>query len=94
MKIHFKIQYHTYWGQRILVSGNILALGNGDYSKALSLGFAFPENWSGSGDVTAEEMGRLQYKYILLNENTGQYTEEWDAGRKIDAGEHVSWLFC
>lgn len=95
MKIHFKIQYHTFWGQRLLVSGNIPALGNGDYTKALSLGFAFPENWSGAVDVAAEELKNLQYKYILLNENTGQYTEEWDANRKLDVEVNgFGYIFC
>jgi 4-alpha-glucanotransferase len=95
MKIHFKIQYHTFWGQRILVSGNIPALGNGDYTKALSLGFAFPENWSGAVDVAAEELKHLQYKYILLNENTGQYTEEWDANRKPNVELNgFGYIFC
>lgn len=95
MKIHFKIQYHTNWGQRLLVSGNIPALGNGDFTKALSLSFAFPENWSGAADVSTDELKNLQYKYILLNENTGQYTEEWDAGRMIDMDNNsVGYLFC
>jgi len=35
MKIHFKIAYFTYWGQRLLVTGNIPELGNGDLSRAL-----------------------------------------------------------
>ena len=84
MKAHFKIQYKTFWGQRILVSGNIPALGDGDYSKALSLGFASPENWSGAIDITAEELTRLKYKYVLLNELTGHYLEEWDADRTVE----------
>lgn len=84
MKAHFKIQYKTFWGQRILVSGNIQALGNGDYSKAMSLGFAFPESWSGAVEVTAEELAGLKYKYILLNEQTGHYQEEWGVERTLD----------
>jgi 4-alpha-glucanotransferase len=95
MKIHFKIQYQTFWGQRLLVSGNIPALGNGDFSKALSLSFAFPENWSGAVDITADELQSLQYKYILLNENTGQIVEEWDAGRKTGVDVNgANYLFC
>ena len=37
MKIHFKISYFTQWGQRLLVSGNLPELGNGELSKSLSL---------------------------------------------------------
>ena len=47
MKIHFKISYFTHWGQRLFVMGNIPALGNEDFSKALPLNFKNSEDWVG-----------------------------------------------
>lgn len=54
MKVHFSIRYKTVWGQRLLVTGNIPALGNGDPKQALSLSYNFPEEWTGMVDVTDE----------------------------------------
>lgn len=51
MKIHFKIPYYTYWGQRLLVSGSIDELGNGDLSRALPLNYQSPEDWCGEVEI-------------------------------------------
>ena len=65
MKIHFKIPYYTYWGQRLLVSGNIPELGNGDITEALNLNFQTPEDWSAEIEVQSDVPFQLTYKYIL-----------------------------
>ena len=51
MKIHFKISYFTQWGQRLLVSGNLPELGNGELSKSLSLQYKNGGDWVGEIDV-------------------------------------------
>ena len=81
MKIHFKISYYTYWGQKILVSGNIPELGNGDFTKALQLSFQSPENWIGEIEIKNNQVIELKYKYILYSEQSNQYTEEWGDDR-------------
>jgi len=83
MKIHFKIPYYTYWGQRLMVSGNIPELGNGDVSKALKLNFQVPEDWTAEIDVASEVPVLLTYKYILYTEQNDQYTEEWGEDRQL-----------
>ena len=83
MKIHFKISYYTYWGQRLLVSGNIPELGNNDLSKALVLNYQSPDNWTGEIDVNSAEEFKVNYRYILLNEQTGKYDEEWGDDRNL-----------
>jgi len=83
MKIHFKISYFTSWGQRLLVSGNIPELGNGDFSRALSLNFQNKEDWSGEIDILNAESVDVKYKYILFNEQNNQYIEEWGEERKL-----------
>lgn len=95
MKVHFSIRYKTVWGQRLLVTGNIPALGNGDPKQALSLSYNFPEEWTGMVDVTDEEVSRLRYRYLLLNENAGTYTEEWESGRTVpEAEKSPAHVFC
>lgn len=83
MKIHFKISYFTYWGQRLLVSGNIPELGNNDLSKALELNYQSPEDWAAEIEINSKEEIKFNYKYILYTEQTGQYDEEWGDDRNL-----------
>jgi 4-alpha-glucanotransferase len=84
MKIHFKISYYTYWGQRVLVSGNIPELGNNDVSKALALSYQSPEDWIGEIDINRTDNFTLNYKYILYSEQTGQFETEWGDDRNLE----------
>lgn len=95
MKIHFKISYFTRWGQRLLVTGNIPELGNGDYSKALALNFQFREDWIGEIDIKQADSTELRYKYVLFNENTNQFDEEWGKYRELDPDSlNLDHFFC
>jgi len=95
MKIHFKIPYFTYWGQRLMVSGNIAELGSDDLNKSLSLNYQSPENWYAEIDINRTESFQLKYKYVLLNDSSGIVVEEWGDDRNIEIDpsrmEHV---FC
>jgi len=95
MKIHFKIPYYTYWGQRLLVSGNVPELGNGDLTKALALNYQSPEDWYAEIEIDRTEKVEFSYKYVLLNEQTGQTIEEWGNDRKISVeAKNTDHLFC
>jgi len=83
MKIHFKIPYFTFWGQRLLISGNIPELGNNDLSKALSLSYNSPEDWTAVIEINAVQDIRFSYKYVLYTEQTGQYDMEWGDDRQL-----------
>lgn len=95
MKIHFKISYFTQWGQRLMVTGNIPELGDGDHSKALFLHFQGHEDWMADVDFQLPAEKEITYKYIIFNEYTGNYTEEWGDNRSIKienaTTEHI---FC
>ncbi len=95
MKIHFKICYYTNWGQRLMLTGNIPELGNGDFTKALALNFQNKEDWMGEINVQPDSLSRLKYKYILYDENNKQYTEEWEERCIADIGSKVpEHIFC
>lgn len=95
MKIHFRIPYYTYWGQRIFVSGNIPELGNGDLSKALPLNYQAPEDWTGLLELNRNEIIEFTYKYVLFSEKTGQYVEEWGDDRFLRLEQNkLDHLFC
>ena len=95
MKIHFKIPYYTYWGQRLLVSGSIDELGNGDLSRALPLNYQSPEDWCGEVEINKIDSFEFSYKYVLYNEQNGQYMEEWGSDRKVEVDPGKSdHIFC
>jgi len=83
MKIHFKIPYYTYWGQQLMVSGNIPELGNGEVSGALKLNFQAKEDWIGEIEVLTEVPFKFTYKYILYTEQNDQFIEEWGEDRQL-----------
>ncbi|OIP83391.1 MAG: 4-alpha-glucanotransferase [Porphyromonadaceae bacterium CG2_30_38_12] len=95
MKIHFKIAYYTYWGQRLVICGNIPQLGNDNLSQALTLNFQGKEDWVGEIEIPKDGTSTFSYAYFLVNEHTGQTTQEWGSNRIFTlptaATEHV---FC
>jgi len=95
MKIHFKIPYYTYWGQRLLVTGNIPELGNGDLSKALTLNYHAPEEWYAEVDLLPEKPIEITYKYVLYTEQNEQFSEEWGDDRQVTLDpSKINHLFC
>lgn len=95
MKLHFSIRYKTVWGQRLLITGNHPLLGNADFQKSLPLSFNFPEEWTATLELTEEEAAQLRYHYLLFNESTGTYTEEWETGRQVPVLDKApAHVFC
>jgi len=83
MKIHFKVPYYTQWGQRVMVTGNIPELGNGDITRAKALSFQGSEDWYLEVEVSRNEIFRFSYNYILFTEQSGKYLEEWREDRLL-----------
>ena len=95
MKIHFKINYFTQWGQRLLVIGNVPELGNGDYSKAVFLHFQNHEEWTADVEIKLPIDKKISYKYVLFTEVTGMYQDEWGDNRTVEVeNKAVQHVFC
>lgn len=95
MRIHFHLPYKTFWGQRVVVTGNIQQLGNNDLQLALSLKYNYPEEWLGEIEVDASELLHLNYKYVLVNDQNGQVMEEWGMFRSVTYSDsQVDHIYC
>ncbi|RYG51558.1 MAG: 4-alpha-glucanotransferase, partial [Chitinophagaceae bacterium] len=78
MKIHFFLRFHTKPGQRLSISGNIVELGAGRPENAISLEYANSEYWHLIVDVNPVDSPRVNYHYILTNEDGFQVMEASD----------------
>lgn len=84
MKFQFYLRFHTRFGQRLWISGNIDELGNDDPNQALPMNYLNEEFWSAT--VNFKKKGspkKISYKYFLRNED-GEITWEWGNDREIE----------
>src|SRR5258706_10680720 len=87
MKLQFYLRFHTRFGQKILISGNIDELGNDDPGKALAMDYLNDEFWSVAVELKKKELPKnLSYKYILKNED-GELLYEWGDDRHFEAAK-------
>ena len=78
MKLNFNIAYRTNWGESLYITGDIDALGKGDYSKALKLTLSGDDHWSLSVDVPDKDCD-FTYRYFVRNDK-GDVKDEWGHG--------------
>lgn len=84
MRLHFFIRFHTQFGQSLTITGNSIALGAGDQSKALPMDYLNDAWWHVTVEVNpALETAPLRYQYTLHNID-GTVTMEWGNDRVID----------
>lgn len=81
MKIIFNVDYRTNWGESVYLTGDVAALGNGDYTKAVPMTLKGVENWTAEVEIPAG-VSTLNYRYIVRNEN-GQTKTEWGHGNRL-----------
>src|SRR5436189_3765041 len=82
MKIDFYLRFHTQFGQRLAVIGNIPALGSNDPLKATPLSFFNHELWHLSIEIDDTEIDRLRYQYILIDKD-GEWKKEGEKNREL-----------
>lgn len=75
MKLIFKINYRTTWGERLYVVGNIAALGNGERSKALPLSYVGDGMWMASVSLVRMKT-EICYSYFVVSDKGG-IRAEW-----------------
>src|SRR5665647_3676821 len=79
MKLSFKIDYQTTWGEMLFISGSTTQFGQWDPQKAIPLKNQYPGEWQCSIEI---EANLLEYKYIL-QKSPGVFLWEWGPNRKI-----------
>src|SRR4051812_41989922 len=83
MKVDFYLRFHTKFGQRIALTGNLASLGNNELDKALPLTFLNEEFWHTSIELDPADTETLHYRYIFTNA-LGETKKEAERQRIID----------
>lgn len=89
MKITFNIEYHTHWGQRIVVIGDRPELGAGDPAKALKLDYLADGKWKQNVQLPTK-VKQLTYRYALVDDHGNLLDEEWQHDRVLDLSAYTS----
>ena len=83
MKLDFYIRFHTKFGQKLALLGNLPALGNDELEKALPMSFYNEECWHASLEIDPDEVDHLNYRYVFFNEK-GEAIREAERERSVD----------
>ncbi len=83
MKVKFKINYHTAWGQNVYISGLSEYLGKINTTEALPMHHTYDGNWEVEIDVDTKKITQLNYKYLIKNGSEDHIQWEWGELRKV-----------
>lgn len=81
LRITFNTNYHTRWGEQIIVVGNTPELGQNNLRKGLKLSYTGEGNWSQSIDIEAKT---FEYQYVMVNDKFQELDREWGKPRTFN----------
>ncbi len=88
MTLVFSINYRTNWGQRLMVSGSLPELGKNVAAKAVSMEYIADGEWKLVLNVKKAQS--FTYKYLIFDESSKTYTEEFMPERAAVINEESS----
>lgn len=95
MKLVFKIEYYTEFGQNLFVSGNIPELGTWDKTQAPSMSYLGDGKWELEIYPDSNLNNQLEYKYFIRDDRNSSIIDEWGKDRifKIKNKKFFSYIF-
>ncbi|MDE6288841.1 MAG: 4-alpha-glucanotransferase [Muribaculaceae bacterium] len=87
MKITFNIDYRTNWGESLYLSGNVSALGDGEWNKAVKMKLEGSERWTATIDLP-DDITAIDYHYEVRHENGG-VKHEWGHDHHFTRGRNA-----
>jgi 4-alpha-glucanotransferase len=84
MKITFKINYYTHWGQQLFITGSAMEFGSDDLSSALQMSHTGNGNWEASVEIDPKKASNLHYKYLVKTEHDSHIIQEWGQPRALN----------
>lgn len=87
MKIIFNIEYHTFWGQILYISGNLPSLGEFKEEEAVAMRYNGNGKWTYELETSVGDLP-VEYRY-LVKEYDRVYDVEWGKSRLLSPGNKV-----
>ena len=81
MLLQFQIEYKTFFGQQLMISGSHHALGLGIREKALPMRIIEPTEGIWIGRINIDPGESFSYRYFIKEENKYNTIEEWGPDR-------------
>jgi 4-alpha-glucanotransferase len=86
MKVSFKVNYFTQWGQNLCVCGSSEELGKNNTTEAFPLQHTSGGNWEGEVKF-AGKTRQIEYKYLIKNGSEDNILWEWGSPRLLDLAQ-------
>jgi 4-alpha-glucanotransferase len=83
MKVSFKVNYFTQWGQNLYICGSSEELGKNNTTEAFPLQHTSGGNWEGEVNF-AGKTRHIEYKYLIKNGSEENVLWEWGSPRLLD----------
>jgi 4-alpha-glucanotransferase len=95
MKLVFRIEYYTEFGQSLYVSGNIPTLGSWEEDRAPGMRYTDNGKWELEIFPDVNEFGQLEYTYFIRDDRNSRTTYEWGKNRvfKFRSKNYFSYIF-
>jgi len=84
MKLIFKINYHTSWGQNLYVLGSSKELGKDNTTEAVPMNYTQDGNWEAELDIDSKQNKSISYRYIVKNGSEDNILFEFGDGRTVE----------
>lgn len=88
MKVTFKVNYHTVWGESLYLLGDCAQMGSGKVEQALLMNADTNLDWTISIDL--DTLHNITYGYIVKTDHGIIRRKEWGKGHNIDIDANCS----
>ncbi len=90
MKVTFKINYHTEWGQNMYVCGSCDALGRNNTTDAYPMNYTENGNWE--VEVELKNTKEFAYFYVIKNGSEDNIFQEFGKDREVEVPKNIDAL--
>jgi 4-alpha-glucanotransferase len=90
MTLRFQIEYKTWFGQQMMLSGSLPELGKNRADKALQMVLKDVQAGIWMLEIQIPKSKAFSYRYFISEENTGTITDEWGPDRNYSGGDALT----
>jgi len=94
MLIHFHIEYKTVFGEQLMITGSLPALGNGNRNHSAAMEYSASGHGIWTFQIETDNRSEFRYRYFLKDHNNNTEKDEWGEDRYfVPAGNEKEIVF-